>query len=149
MKQKKVAQRNAEEIESKQTSPRDIWKVLNEAKAGEFGHQTKAIKIKMKKSGDRTFAKTDIENAQVFQQHNTKLYNNTSGTNYDKAIIDEIEDDQPENKELGITPTRNEVETAFKKMAYEKSPGSNGITTEAFKNLDGECFEFLYRTIVR
>ena len=30
-------------------------------------------------------------------------------------------------KELGITPTRNEVETAFKKMAYKKSPGSNGI----------------------
>ena len=34
-------------------------------------------------------------------------------------------------------------------MAYEKSPGSNGITTEAFKNLDGEGFKLLYRTIVR
>ena len=34
-------------------------------------------------------------------------------------------------------------------MAYEKSLGSNGITTEAFKNLDGEGFELLYRTIVR
>ena len=53
------------------------------------------------------------------------------------------------NKELGITPSRHEVETAFKKMAYEKSPGSNGITTEAFKNLDGNGFELLYRTIVR
>ena len=34
-------------------------------------------------------------------------------------------------------------------MAYEKSPGSNGITTEAFKNLDKDGFELLYRTIVR
>ena len=34
-------------------------------------------------------------------------------------------------------------------MAYEKSPGPNGITTEAFKNLDGEGFELLYRTIVK
>ena len=62
----------AEEIESKQTSPGDIWKALNEANAGEFGHQIKAITIKMKKS-DGTFAKIDIENAKVFQQHNTKL----------------------------------------------------------------------------
>ena len=138
----------AEEIESKQTSPRDIWKALNETKAGEFGHQIKAIKIKMKKS-DGTFAKTDIKNAKVFQQHNTKLYNNTSGTDYDEAIIDELEDNQPVNKEFGITPTRNEVETVFKKMAYEKSPGSNGITTEAFKNLDKDGFELLYQTIVR
>ena len=138
----------AKEIESKQTSPRDIWKALNETKAGEFGHQIKAVTIKMKKS-DGTFAKTDIENAKVFQQHNTKLYNNTSGTDYDETIIDAIEDNQPVNKELGITPSRHEVETAFKKMAYEKSPGSNGITTEAFKNLDGDGFELLYRTIVR
>ena len=93
-------------------------------------------------------------NAQVFQQHNTKLYyNNTSGTDYNKVTINEInkiEDGQPENKKLEITPTRNELEKAFKKMAYEKSPGSNGITTEAFnKNLGGEGFELLYRTIVK
>ena len=90
-------------------------------------------------------------NAQVFQQHNTKLYyNNTSDTDYNKVTINEIEDGQPENKKLEITPARNELEKAFKKMAYEKSPGSNGITTEAFnKNLDGEGFELLYRTIVR
>ena len=138
----------AKEIESKETSPRDIWKALNKAKAREYGHHIKAVTIKMKKS-DGICAKTDIKNAQVFQQHNTKLYTNTSGTYYDESIIDEIEDGQPENKKLGITLTRNEVETAFKKMAYEKSPGSNGITTEAFNNLDGEGFKLLYRTIVR
>ena len=62
-------------------------------------------------------------NAKVFQQNNTKLYNNTFGTNYDEAIIDEIGDSQPKNKELGIIPTRREVEIAFKKMEYEISPG--------------------------
>ena len=50
------------EIESKETSPRDIWKALNKAKARDFGHLTKAVMIKMKKS-DGTFAKTDIKNA--------------------------------------------------------------------------------------
>ena len=44
----------AKEIESKQTSPRDIWKALNETKAGEFGHQIKAVTIKMKKAMERS-----------------------------------------------------------------------------------------------
>ena len=102
----------AEEIESRKTSPKDIWKALNEAKAGKYGHHIKAVTIKMKKS-DGTLAKNDIENAQVFQQHNTKLYNNKSGTKYNEAVIDEIEDGQPENEKLGIIPTRDEVEKAF------------------------------------
>ena len=50
----------------------------------------------MKKS-DGTLAKNDIENAQVFQQHNTKLYNNKSGTKYNEPVIDEIDDGQSEN----------------------------------------------------
>ena len=37
----------------------------------------------------------------------------------------------------------------IQKNGYEKSPGSNGITTEAFNNLDGEGFKLLYQTIVR
>ena len=70
---------------------------------------SKVVPIKMKKS-DGLFAKTDSKNAKVFQQHNTKLYTNTSGTNYNKTVINKIEDGQPISKKLGITPTRNEVE---------------------------------------
>ena len=68
-----------------------------------------------------TFAKNNSKNAQVFQQHNTKLYKNIFDTKYDKTVIDKIEDGQTKNKQLGITPTRNEVGTDFKKW-HTKEP---------------------------
>ena len=38
----------------------------------------------------------------------------------------------------------------FKKMAYKKNPScSNGITTEAYKDLDGEGFKLLQQTTVK
>jgi hypothetical protein len=33
------------------------------------------------------------------------------------------------------TPTSSEIKAALGKMQYEKSPGKNGVPTEAFKNL--------------
>ena len=89
----------------------------------------------MKKS-DGTLAKTNSKNAQVFQH--AKICNTTQS----------LEDGQPNNKQLGITLTRNG--NRFKKMAYKKSPaGSYGITTEAFKNLGREGFELLHQTRVK
>lgn len=40
------------------------------------------------KKNDGNFAKTDSKNAKVFlQQHNMKQYKNTSGTKYNKTVI--------------------------------------------------------------
>jgi hypothetical protein len=44
---------------------------------------------------------------------------------------------QPTNDSLEAPPTRKEIKAALRKMKSEKSPGINGIPTEAFKQLTG------------
>ena len=66
----------AEEIESQKTSPKDIWKALNEAKAGKYGHHIKAVTIKMKKS-DGTLAKTTSKTHKSFNS-TTQSYTTTN-----------------------------------------------------------------------
>ena len=135
-----------EELELMNTNdPRTAWKSTKEIASGLFGHHTSNISMKMKKKTGE-YAKNDLENAHVFKDHFEKLYNNHEGTKYDESILDEIEG-QPEDRELGIAPTQKEIRKALGKMAYEKSPGPNGIPTEAFKNLDGEGYLLLEKTI--
>jgi hypothetical protein len=103
--------------------------------------------MKMRKqNGD--YCKNDLENAEVFKEHYSKLYNNHNGTKYDETILNEI-DTQPENPSLGDIPTDKEIQRAISKMAYEKSPGPNGIPTEAFKNLDPQGISLLRNTILK
>ena len=104
--------------------------------------------MKMKRE-DGSYAKNDIENAEIFQKHFTKLYNNTTDTAYDPTILDEIIDPQPTNSKLAMPPKEEEVRKALTKMQYKKSPGPNGIPTEAFKNLEGESFQLLFNMITR
>ena len=60
-------------------------------------------------------------------------------------------DKQPENSLLpvGDIPTDKEIQCALSKMAYEKSPGPNGIPTETFKNLDSYGMLLLHEIIPR
>ena len=97
--------------------------------------------MKMKKA-DGTMAKNDMENTKVFEDHFKKLFNNTTGTNYDPKIsaeLTEIDTDPTLDK----TPTRAEIKKALAKRANEKLPGPNGITTEVYKNLQGNFFNKL------
>ena len=71
----------------------------------------------------------------IFKNFYSKLYNNHKGTKYNETILNEI-DEQPEKLKLGIEPTHNKNQQELSKMIYEKSPGPNGVLTEAFKNLD-------------
>ena len=102
--------------------------------------------MKMRKS-DGLYAKNDTKNANVFLTHFNNLFNNLTGTNFDPTVIEGINDRQPKNEKLGTTPTKWEISKALRKMRYEKSPGPNGIPTEAFKNLEGESFDLLYNLI--
>jgi hypothetical protein len=89
------------------------------------------------KKPDGNFAINDNENAEVFKNHFEKLYN--MDCSYDHNILQEIptmETKQPLAKQF----TEREIKQALKKMKYEKSPGPNGIPTEAFKNLEGKTF---------
>ena len=42
---------------------------------------------------------------------------------------------------------KREISKALKKVRYKKSPGPNGIPTEAYKNLEKEGFDLLYNLI--
>ena len=84
----------------------------------------------------------------MFQKHFTKLYNQVEGTAYDPEVLNEItciETDQ----ELGNQPSEREIRNAVKKMRFEKSPGPNGIPTEAYKCLEGEGFKILQKIILK
>ena len=95
--------------------------------------------IKMRKV-DGTFAKNDAENAEVFEKHFRKLFNNINGTNYEPTVLDELTKIQTDNR-LGESPTIAEINYAISKMANEKSPGPNGVTTEVYKKLKGNNLE--------
>ena len=133
------------ELENMNVDPRTSWKAVKEIAEGLYGHHKNTASMKMKKpNGD--YCINDLENAEVFKNFYSKLYNNHEGTKYDETVLNEI-DEQPENPKLGIEPTDEEIKRALSKMAYEKSPGPNGVPTEAFKNLDNYGMILLRETI--
>jgi hypothetical protein len=79
-------------------------------------------------------AKTEEENAKVLFDHFHGIVNRKELSAYDSTVLDEIEP-RPINTALDTPPTLLEIRAALRKMQYEKSPGKNGIPTEAFKNL--------------
>ena len=135
------------ELETMDVDPSTSWKAVKEIAAGLYGHHKNTATMKMKKPNGN-FCKNDLENAEVFKNFYSKLYNNHDGTKYDETVLNEI-DEQPEKPSLGIEPTDQEINRALSKMAYEKSPGPNGIPTEAFKNLGDGDGSILLREIIR
>jgi hypothetical protein len=123
------------EIERLDNNPRDVWKSFREVNAGFTGHHNKAVNMKMKKA-DGTMAKTDKENAEVMLKHFEQVANQQELSSYDPLILDKIPT-CPTQPAMDTTPTTKEIQHALRKMQYEKSPGTNGIPTEAFKCLTG------------
>ena len=94
--------------------------------------------MKMKQLNGQ-LAKNDLENAEIFKTHFEKLYNNFETTTYDETVLEELTEIQEDTK-LESTPTAKEIHNALTRMQYEKSPGPNGIPTEAYKQLEGTGF---------
>ena len=67
--------------------------------------------MKMKKP-NRDYCLNDLENARVFKNFYSNLYNNHEGTVYEESVLNEI-DRQPEKPTLGIDPTDKEIERAL------------------------------------
>ena len=118
---------------------------MKELTEGLYGHHKNTSSMKMKKP-NRDYLTNDLENAEVFKNFYSKLYNNHNGTKYNETILNKT-DDQPEKPTLGIKPKDKEIQRALSKMAYERSPGPNGVPTEAFKNLDTYGLLLLGETI--
>jgi Reverse transcriptase (RNA-dependent DNA polymerase) len=117
----------------KKDNPHNAWNSIKDISNGFSGHHKKAVTIKMKKP-DGNYAINDNDNAEVFRIHFKKLYN--MDCTYDPTVLQVISKN-PTNITLAEQFTRKEVQQALSKMKYEKSPGTNGIPTEAFKNLRG------------
>ena len=66
-----------------EADPRTAWKATKEVAEGIFGHHKKTVSMKMRKHNGE-HCKNDLENAEVFKDHYTKLYNNHNGTKYDE-----------------------------------------------------------------
>jgi hypothetical protein len=133
------------EIEQLDNSPRDAWKSFREVNAGFTGHHNKAVNMKMKKA-DGTMAKTDKENAEVMFKHFKQVTNRQELSSYNPLILNEIPT-RPTQTAMDTTPTTIEIQHALRKMQYEKSSGTNGIPTEAFKCLTGTNYQFFKDTI--
>ena len=133
------------EIEQLDNNPRDAWKSFREINAGFTGHHKKAINMKMRKTNG-TMAKTDKENAEVMFKHFEKVTNRQELSSYDPTILDEIPT-RPTQSAMDTAPTKKEIQHALRKMQYEKSPGTNGIPTEAFKSLTGTNYQYFEETI--
>lgn len=127
--------------------PKTAWKAANEITGGLYHHHTSAICMKMRKK-DGTLAQSDIDNLEVWTPHFTKLYNRIEETKYDPTLLTELSKIEMDHS-IGDLPSYTEVQEALKKMKFEKSPGLNGIPTEAFKNLTGKGFSQLVETITR
>jgi hypothetical protein len=123
------------EVESINDDPRSAWKSIKEINAGFSGHHEKAVAMKMRKK-DGTLARTEAENAKVLFDHFHQVVNRKELSAFDPTVLQEI-DPRPINTALDNPPTSSEIKAALRKMQYEKSPGKNGIPTEAFKNLQG------------
>jgi hypothetical protein len=135
------------EAEAMSDDPKTAWKAAKEIASGLYHHHKKAISMKMRKR-DGSLAKTDLENLEVWTPHFTKLYNRIEETRYDPTLLEELTPIAQDHT-IGEAPTIDEVQQAFKKMQYEKSPGLNGIPTEAFKNLQGDGLLALYNEIIK
>jgi hypothetical protein len=133
------------EIENLDQDPRSAWKAIREINDGFSGHHKKATIIKMRKP-DGTLAKNEQENAQVFLSHFEKVANLREESSFDPTIFQEI-DQLPTVNELDLPPTRKELSIALRKMQYEKSPGRNGIPTEAFKTLQDTNIDLFHELI--
>jgi hypothetical protein len=102
--------------------------------------------MKMKKA-DGTMAKTDKENANVMFKHFKQVTNRQELSSYDPSILDKIPT-RPTQSAMTTAPTTKEIQHVLRKMQYEKSPGTNGIPTEAFKCLTGTNYQFFEDTII-
>ena len=88
-----IASRVAE-LENMDVDPCTSWKAAREIAEGLYGHHKNIASMKMKKPKGY-YCTNDLENAEVFKNFYSKLYNNHKGTKYDETILNEI-DEQPE-----------------------------------------------------
>ena len=83
---------------------------------------------------DETKAVTDEENAEVFCEHFSKLFNNQTPLPCDLTALDLVKQ-HADYTHLASPPSLQEVHAALRRMANGKAPGPSGITADALKSM--------------
>eukprot|EP00957_Ditylum_brightwellii_P009610 724489-Ditylum_brightwellii.AAC.1 len=97
------------------------WKMMRTLEEGLSHHHSKCHTVRMRKQ-DGTKATTDEENAEVFCEHFSRIFNNPNPLPCDLTALDLI---QPCNDftHLAAAPSLSEVTAALCRMANGKAPG--------------------------
>ena len=137
-------EKKVEEMENKY-DPRGAWRAMREISAMFAGHIKSAVTMRMRKKNGM-IATTDEENGRVLCEHFDGVFN-APATAQDG--IEEVIEQREIVSALGKLPSEDEVDFAIARAATEKSPGVDGIPTEAFKIIResdvllGEFMKFL------
>eukprot|EP00978_Attheya_sp_CCMP212_P009820 scaffold23398_cov58-Attheya_sp.AAC.4 len=108
----------AEEIRAMYFDPKNAWKAIKEIRDGFEGHHKAQSDLKMRKPNGE-IATSDAESADMTSAH------------FKKGV----------KRDLGDSPTTEEVKLALRKAANGKSPGESRITAELPKALDNELLQ--------
>ena len=118
--------------------PKDAWNMVFKIMEGFTSHHKKYMPKNFKsKNGIET--KSDQENATILNNHFYSLFNGPF--QIDPTVLNALPQHSIRHK-LGTTPTSNKLKSAINSMAYDKSPGESGLTTNMIKNLPPRAFDY-------
>jgi hypothetical protein len=122
------------------------WKTLQIIEKGTRAHHHETRSMTFHDPDTQKVAITDDENLKIIQKYCDNLYNHQNQVAVDSTILEDIRQ-RPEETELGLTPTSEEVLQALQKMKNNKAPGESGVTTEALKALSEYGKEYIVTMI--
>jgi hypothetical protein len=108
------------------------WETLQIIEKGSRAHHRETRSMTLLDPDTEKVATTDDENLKVIQKYCNNLYNRQNQATIDFTALQDIRQ-RPEETEMGLTPTEEEVFQALQKMKNNKAPGESGVTTEALK----------------
>eukprot|EP00957_Ditylum_brightwellii_P202629 15331012-Ditylum_brightwellii.AAC.1 len=109
------------------------WKVMHTLEKGLTHHHTECRTVQMQQANGEK-AKTDKDNAKVFANHFSKVFNNQNPLTCNPSTLDLIPQ-SPDFPILAAPLTLDEVKAALKRMANGKTPGPSGMSSDALKSM--------------
>mgnify|MGYP003333642019 FL=1 len=133
----KWIQFKSEQIMSISADPVKCWEAVKDLERGLQSHHKASRVIKMRKP-DGTLCTNDNENAKVFYEHFSKIFNNQN-IRCDESVLTLLPQ-RDEITSLNDPPTLEEVKNSIKRMRNRKAPGPSGLKPDVLKALTQETF---------
>ena len=130
-----------DELHDMSLNPATAWSAAREIIQGYRGHHKKSDDHKVK-NADGTFAETDQEKADAKAKYFGDYVFGIESP-FDQDAVDNVSQRETVDS-LGDKPTLEEVKRAVKRAKRRKSPGTNGISVELFKNMNDKNLETVH-----